>query len=138
VTRVAYEVRLARRQYDAVDPDNRLVAAELERRWELALRAGVEARDPHGIPKRLVATIRRTHGQPSLTEQFRRLDKLDGDWTVWGLARALGAHRNWLYKRIAWGTLPSKRHPTTGHYLVPDHPKLLEQLRAQLPHRPRT
>jgi excisionase family DNA binding protein len=28
-----YEVRRARRQYDAVDPDNRLVAAELEMRW---------------------------------------------------------------------------------------------------------
>jgi hypothetical protein len=28
-----YEARLAQRQYDAVDPDNRLVAAELERRW---------------------------------------------------------------------------------------------------------
>jgi DNA invertase Pin-like site-specific DNA recombinase len=28
-----YETRLAQRQYDAVDPANRLVAAELERRW---------------------------------------------------------------------------------------------------------
>jgi hypothetical protein len=28
-----YEARLAQRQYDRVDPDNRLVAAELERRW---------------------------------------------------------------------------------------------------------
>jgi hypothetical protein len=28
-----YEARLAQRQYDAVDPDNRLVASELERRW---------------------------------------------------------------------------------------------------------
>jgi hypothetical protein len=28
-----YEARLAQRQYDAVDPDNRLVAASLERRW---------------------------------------------------------------------------------------------------------
>jgi DNA invertase Pin-like site-specific DNA recombinase len=28
-----YEVARARRQYDAVDPDNRLVAGELERRW---------------------------------------------------------------------------------------------------------
>jgi DNA invertase Pin-like site-specific DNA recombinase len=45
VTRATYEVRLARRRYDAVDPDNRLVAAELERRWELALRAEVEAKD---------------------------------------------------------------------------------------------
>src|ERR1700704_6134356 len=28
-----YEARLAQRQYDAVDPANRLVASELERRW---------------------------------------------------------------------------------------------------------
>ena len=32
-----YEAAYARRQYDAVDPDNRLVAAELERRWNAAL-----------------------------------------------------------------------------------------------------
>lgn len=32
-----YEVTRARRQYDAVDPANRLVAAELERRWNQAL-----------------------------------------------------------------------------------------------------
>ena len=32
-----YAVDLARRQYDAVDPDNRLVAGELERRFEKAL-----------------------------------------------------------------------------------------------------
>jgi hypothetical protein len=32
-----YEAQLAHRQYDAVDPDNRLVAAELERRWNVAL-----------------------------------------------------------------------------------------------------
>src|SRR6202007_3435957 len=28
-----YEVARAHRQYDAVDPDNRLVAGDLERRW---------------------------------------------------------------------------------------------------------
>jgi len=32
-----YAAQLARRQYDAVDPDNRLVAAELERRWNVEL-----------------------------------------------------------------------------------------------------
>src|ERR1035437_7471077 len=32
-----YEVTRTRRQYDAVDPANRLVAAELERRWDPAL-----------------------------------------------------------------------------------------------------
>jgi DNA invertase Pin-like site-specific DNA recombinase len=260
VARAAYEVRLARRQYDAVDPENRLVAAELERRWELALRAEVEAReaatrfaaappdpdlapelraqlsdlghrlpalwesgrlspahkkellralirriilarprpdtieikivwvsgafsvleahprihravdvtgyeplverirtlaaagyqdpeiarrltaegfrsarDPSGVPTRLVATIRRAHGQASLTEQFRHQAKLDGKWTVWGLARALGVDRNWFYRRIARGTLPAERHPASGHYLIPDDPALLDRFRAQLP-----
>lgn len=33
-----FEVTRARRQYDAVDPDHRLVASELERRWNEALR----------------------------------------------------------------------------------------------------
>lgn len=32
-----YEARRARKQYDAVDPENRLVADELERRWNQAL-----------------------------------------------------------------------------------------------------
>jgi DNA invertase Pin-like site-specific DNA recombinase len=32
-----YEVRLATRRYEAVDPDNRLVAKELEQRWNAAL-----------------------------------------------------------------------------------------------------
>jgi DNA invertase Pin-like site-specific DNA recombinase len=36
-----YEAARARRQYDAVDPDNRLVAGELERRWNAALAAVV-------------------------------------------------------------------------------------------------
>ncbi len=35
--RARYEAEHARRQYDAVDPDNRLVAAELEERWNAAL-----------------------------------------------------------------------------------------------------
>ena len=34
-----YEAARARRQYDVVDPDNRLVAGELERRWNVALAA---------------------------------------------------------------------------------------------------
>jgi len=45
IKRAAYEARLAEKQYRAVDPENRLVAAELERRWELALRALAEARE---------------------------------------------------------------------------------------------
>ncbi len=44
-----YEARLAARRYETVDPENRLVAAELEVRWNAALRAvgEVEQRLPN-------------------------------------------------------------------------------------------
>jgi DNA invertase Pin-like site-specific DNA recombinase len=43
LARLRYQVELAQRQFNRVDPDNRLVAAELEQRWESALRALKEA-----------------------------------------------------------------------------------------------
>ncbi len=257
VTRAEYEARLAQRQYQAVDPDNRLVASELERRWELALRAVVDAREAaerfatqppvpqlppllkeqlrdigHHLPAlwgsgqltaaqqkelvrslirrvivtrpvpdtvearvvwvsgavtaltvhppilraadvsnyeefvaqvlrlgaegyqdreiaerltaagfraprssaitaALVASIRHARGQISLTEQFKTQVKVDGQWTVYGLAQELAVHRNWLYARIRRGTIPATRHPVTGHYLIPDDPGLLDLLRTQ-------
>jgi len=45
VERARYETLRSRKQYDAVDPENRLVAQELERRWEAALTAQQEAED---------------------------------------------------------------------------------------------
>jgi hypothetical protein len=50
---------------------------------------------------------------------------------VFGLAQELGVHRNWLYTRIRNGTLPATRHAVVGHYLIPDDPELLANLRAQ-------
>lgn len=259
VRRAEYEARLAERQYLAIDPDNRLVAAELERRWEQALQALAAAReaaeraavaatpppalDPdlreqlrdlgprmpalwasgrltavqrkellralirrviltrpvadrvevkvvwvsgaispltacppigrttdlgdyerivarvrelsaaghqdeaiarrltaegfHGprspeVPARMVFKLRKRLGEPSLTEQFRRQAKVDGQWTIWGLARRLGVDRDWLYRRIYKGTLPTRRHPTTGHHLIPDDPTLLARLERQV------
>jgi hypothetical protein len=38
IQQAEYEVEMARRRYEAIDPANRLVAAELEARWEQALR----------------------------------------------------------------------------------------------------
>jgi hypothetical protein len=43
--RLHYEAQLAERHFRRADPDNRLVAAELERRWEQALRAVAEAEE---------------------------------------------------------------------------------------------
>jgi DNA invertase Pin-like site-specific DNA recombinase len=40
-----YAVKLSARRYEAVDPDNRLVAAELEGRWNAALRKARELED---------------------------------------------------------------------------------------------
>jgi DNA invertase Pin-like site-specific DNA recombinase len=47
LTQARYEASHARRQYDAVDPTNRLVAGELERRWNEALAA------VHGIEREI-------------------------------------------------------------------------------------
>ena len=264
VTRAEYEARLAQRQYLAVDPDNRLVAADLEHRWELALRAVAEARaaaerfaqtptaptlDPtlrtqlrdlstelpalwasgrltpahkkellralirrvlvarpqpdtveatvvwvsgattrltarppvghttalsdydrlvartvalvaagyqdaavaqqltaegfrsahsHHVPTTLVTRLRRQQRQPSLTTRFRRQTHVDGQWTVWGLARALQVDRNWLYARIKTGLVPATRHPLIGHYLIPADPALLDRLRQQRPNAARS
>jgi hypothetical protein len=53
--RKRYAAALAERQFNRVDPDNRLVAAELERRWEAALnevRAAEEALAQQASPQR--------------------------------------------------------------------------------------
>jgi DNA invertase Pin-like site-specific DNA recombinase len=257
VERTAYEARLAERRYRAVDPDNRLVAAELERAWEAALRTGEAAREAAArfdreppppaldpalrahlgdlgrevpalwasgrltfaqqkellrslirrvvlsrptpdavevrvvwvsgassllavepplhrgrdlrdydrlvarilelgaagyqdgaiaerlttagfrsarhryVPKHLVEKVRRDHGQVSLTEQFRRGEKIGGRWTVGGLARELNVSGDWLRKRIAEGAVPAERHPLIGRYLIDDDPAGLARLKAR-------
>jgi hypothetical protein len=78
VARADYEARLARKQYDAVDPENRLVAAELERRWELALRALAEARE---AAERVAAQPAAPTLEPALKVQLRALGThLPGLW----------------------------------------------------------
>ena len=60
-----YEVARARRQYDAVDPDNRLVAAELEQRWNQRLLAVRALEDEGGAlaasPQTAVTATEREH-----------------------------------------------------------------------------
>lgn len=59
LTRLRYETELAQRQFTRVDPDNRLVAAELETRWEAALGALKQAEEMISLlqrqPSRVVA-----------------------------------------------------------------------------------
>jgi DNA invertase Pin-like site-specific DNA recombinase len=62
--RMQYEVHLAQRQYDAVDPDNRLVAAELERRWEASLKQLRQTQEAYDhfqqipLPDKIPASLR--------------------------------------------------------------------------------
>jgi len=68
--RAQYEVQRAKRQYDLVDPENRLVASELEARWNGALQNAAE----------LKARLETLAEAPSLTaEQKKRLLDLGAD-----------------------------------------------------------
>jgi hypothetical protein len=49
--RLRYHASLAERQFQKSDPDNRLVAAELEKRWETALRELRAAEEQHTRPE---------------------------------------------------------------------------------------
>ncbi|MGB8436312.1 MAG: recombinase family protein, partial [Burkholderiales bacterium] len=62
-----YEAARARRQYDTVDPDNRLVAGELERRWNAGL-AAVRA-----LEEELEALLRQRPAALSAEERQRLL-----------------------------------------------------------------
>jgi Recombinase len=257
VKRAEYDAALAARQYHAVDPENRLVAAELQRRWELALQALAEAREAaerfahqpaepvldatvqaqlaelsthlpdlwgsgrlqpehqksllrglirrvilsrpeparielrivwvsgaltpltlappvyrtcelgnyrplverilalsqegqpdqqiadrltaegfcsarqQPISKELVGKIRRAQRRVGMRQQFRSEPQIAGEWTIHGLAQELGVRRTWLSTRIRNGTLPARRHPASGHYLIPNDPHVLALLQTE-------
>jgi DNA invertase Pin-like site-specific DNA recombinase len=83
IERLRYQARLAERQYNQADPENRLVAAELERRWEAALRELKDAeerlrreqeqpRAPEGVsPEEREAFLRAGTTIPELWSQDR-------------------------------------------------------------------
>jgi DNA invertase Pin-like site-specific DNA recombinase len=54
--RLHYQTKLAERQFNQVDPDNRLVASELERRWENTLRELKQAEESFSQRKKEVLT----------------------------------------------------------------------------------
>lgn len=63
--RLHYQARLAERQYHQADPDNRLVASELEKRWETALR------DLHDAEARREAAEQQPRGPEALSPEER-------------------------------------------------------------------
>jgi DNA invertase Pin-like site-specific DNA recombinase len=70
IERLRYEAALAKRQYMLTDPENRLVASELEKRWEAALRELKRAEDSLAqeklapvIPLKITAELKETFSQ---------------------------------------------------------------------------
>jgi hypothetical protein len=117
--RAAYEAHLAQRQYDAVDPDNRLVAAELERRWQEKLihRQEVEETYTRCQQKKL----------PELSSELR--DQLchisDSLPTLWESGQLDNEHKKALLRslitrvvltRSAPGTMAIRIVWVSGHY----------------------
>jgi excisionase family DNA binding protein len=89
-----YEANLARRQYDAVDPDNRLVAGELEHRWNEKLR---EVRDLEAQIAAMAA-----HEQPPLSDDERAaLMRLGADLEqAWSHPAATTATRKRIVRTV--------------------------------------
>ncbi|MGB5734459.1 MAG: recombinase family protein, partial [Thiohalocapsa sp.] len=87
-----YEVQLAQRQYDAVDPANRLVAAELERRWNDKLEALAKLEQAYAEAQH------RAHFTVS-GEEKRAIKKLAQDLpTLWNAPTTTDAERKQLLR----------------------------------------
>jgi DNA invertase Pin-like site-specific DNA recombinase len=95
VTRAAYEVRLAERHYLAVDPEHRLVAAELERRWEHALQALAAAREAAEHAARTAPVVQL---DPGLREQLRDLGPRMPE--LWASGRLTPSHKKELLRSL--------------------------------------
>ena len=93
--RARFEVAHARRQYDAVDPTNRLVASELERRWNEALQVVLRIESE-------IAAIEARKPAPLGEEERRQLMQLGADLALaWSHPAATSATR----KRIVRAAL---------------------------------
>ncbi len=120
--RAEYEVGLAQRRYNQVDPDNRLVAAELERQWEEKLHQLQSTREAH---ERFQHASAAPAIAPELREQFRQLSKTLPN--LWHTDQLTNAHKKELLRsliaqvvlRRAEGNIVEARIVwVSGHYSV--------------------
>ncbi len=96
VARAEYEARLAEKQYLAIDPDNRLVAAELERRWEQALQALAAARE--AAEQAAATVVPPPQLDPALREQLRDLGPRLPD--LWASGRLTVEHKKTVLRSL--------------------------------------
>ncbi|RPH80421.1 MAG: recombinase family protein [Nitrospiraceae bacterium] len=87
-----YEIELARRRYESADPGNRLVAGELEARWEEALQQRERLRKQH-------AEFQRNQDQTVLDQDCRLIEELSDNLPlVWNAATTSMQERKTLLR----------------------------------------
>jgi DNA invertase Pin-like site-specific DNA recombinase len=92
--RVRYAVRLAQRQYDAVDPENRLVARELEKRWNDALAALAAVEGEYAAAQRTTLAPLTTHEHQLVRQMADHLPAL------WAAPTTTAADRKRLLRLV--------------------------------------
>lgn len=95
LTRAQYEARLAERQYKAVDPDNRLVAANLEHQWEDKLKARRVIQEDY---ERFQSAPLKQQITPEMHEQFRHIS--DALPSLWASGRVTNAQKKELLRSL--------------------------------------
>lgn len=143
--RAQYDAQLAQRQYDAVDPGNRLVAAELERRWEAKLAQLRQTEEglhqfqhtppPDRIPEALRDILRDLADR--LPELWPRLARAQQKELLRSLIREVIIRRPALDRvavRIVWisGCYTDRQRITPIHREqdVTDYDRLLQRIQA--------
>jgi DNA invertase Pin-like site-specific DNA recombinase len=121
-----YEVAHARRQYDAVDPANRLVAAELERRWNDALQT------VRRIEAEIAATVA-SKPSPLGERERQQLMRLGADLELaWSHPAATAATRKRVLRTALNEVVVRKEGPVINmvlHWKGGDHTALQVKLR---------
>jgi DNA invertase Pin-like site-specific DNA recombinase len=111
--RLRYQAALIERQFNRVDPDNRLVAAELEKRWEAALRQLKQAVDTHDLAQQQQEQPSPEDLSPALKEAFMAIgQKLPQIWSQDILTRA---HKKALLRCLIDKVVLDRVVPDTVH-----------------------
>jgi hypothetical protein len=109
--RLEYEADQARRRYEQVDPAYRLVAAELERRWEAALQALQEAQEHYARLHQGPEADRAQPIPPALREAFSTLGQSLP--TLWHQDTLSRAQRKALLRCLLEKVVLDRRAPDT-------------------------
>ena len=131
------------RQADVTDYD--IMVARIEQLWqqgatdaqiaqELSTEGFRSARSTL-VSTATVLKIRKKHHWVSRYHQHRLATKIDGMWTIHGLANQLKVDRNWFYTRIKSGFLSEPdviRKPPYNNYLIRDDAKLIVRLQREV------